>query len=83
VVLVLEVEDVTLGLKRILADFIGEEVEVNIGDRNIEGVIEDINGAWVKLRGKLTSKEGEYEFLVPIYSIRYVRKVKPVSRGTP
>jgi hypothetical protein len=74
VVLVLGVEDVTLGLKRIIADFIGEEVEVNIGDRSIEGVIENVNGVWVKLKGKLASKEGEYEFLVPIYSIKYVRK---------
>lgn len=72
-VLVLGVEDVTLGLKRIIADFIGEEVEVNIGDRSIVGVIEGMN-VWVRLKGKLASKEGEYEFLVPIYSIKYVRK---------
>jgi hypothetical protein len=79
VVLVLGVEDVTLGLKQneqkqILEGFIKEKVEVNIGDRSIEGVITDINGVWVKLKGKLASKEGEYEFLVPIYSIKYVRK---------
>jgi hypothetical protein len=79
VVLVLGVEDVTLGLKQneqkqILEGFIKEKVEVNIGDRSIEGVIENVNGVWVKLKGKLASKEGEYEFLVPIYSIKYVRK---------
>lgn len=78
-VLVLGVEDVTLGLKQneqkqILEGFIKEKVEVNIGDRSIEGVIENVNGVWVKLKGKLASKEGEYEFLVPIYSIKYVRK---------
>lgn len=77
--MVLGVEDVTLGLKQneqkqILEGFIKEKVEVNIGDRSIEGVIENVNGVWVKLKGKLASKEGEYEFLVPIYSIKYVRK---------
>lgn len=76
--MVLVLKDSELRLK-----FIGVKVEVNIGDRSIEGVIKDINGVWVWLKGKLASKEGEYEFLVPICSIKYVRKVEPVSQGTP
>jgi hypothetical protein len=82
-------EELVLGFKRIfegpwsLMSYVGEEVEVNVGDFSIYGVIDGVDGVWVKLRGK-NYKEEEYMYLIPIFSIRFVRRVKPVSsQGTP
>jgi hypothetical protein len=68
---------------RTLSKLVGEEVEIDVGDFSLYGVIEDVNGVWVKLRGKFGYKEEEYEYLIPVFNIRYVRRVKPVSQGTP
>jgi hypothetical protein len=87
--LVLGMEEVVLELRRFfegprtLSKLVGEEVEVDVGDFSLYGVIEDVNGVWVKLRGRTGYKEEEYEYLIPIFSIRFVRRVKPVSQGTP
>jgi hypothetical protein len=81
-------EEIVLGFKRVfegpwsLMSYIGEEVEVDVGDFSIYGVIDGVDGVWVKLRGKTGYKE-EYEYLVPVFNIRFVRRVKPVSQGTP
>jgi hypothetical protein len=82
-------EEFVLGFKRIfegpwsLMSYIGEEVEVDVGDLSLYGVIVGVDGVWVKLRGKTSYKEEEYEYLIPVFNIRYVRRVKPVSQGTP
>jgi hypothetical protein len=87
--LVLSVEEFVLELRRFfegprtLSKLVGEEVEVDVGDLSLYGVIEDVNGVWVKLRGKSSYKEEDYEYLVPVFNIRYVKRIKPVSQGTP
>jgi hypothetical protein len=58
---------------------LGDDVEVGLGDSSIYGVIEDVNGIWVKLRAKVGGDD--FEYLIPVFSIRYVRRLMPASRG--
>jgi hypothetical protein len=58
---------------------LGEDVEVGLGDSSIYGVIEDVSGIWVKLRTRVGGDEHEY--LIPVFNIRYVRRLVPASQG--
>jgi hypothetical protein len=59
---------------------VGDGVEVDLGGFSMYGVIEDVNGIWVKLRARVGGDD--YEYLIPVFSIRYVRRLVPVSQGS-
>jgi hypothetical protein len=59
---------------------LGEDVEVGLGDSSIYGVVEDVVGIWVKLRARVGGDEHEY--LIPVFSIKYVRRLVPASQGS-
>jgi hypothetical protein len=70
-------EKVEMAIKRCC---LGEDVEVGLGDSSIYGVIEDVSGIWVKLKARVGGDEHEY--LIPIFSIKYVRRLVPASQGS-
>jgi hypothetical protein len=59
---------------------LGKDVEVGLWDSSIYGVIEDVDGIWVKLRAKVG--EDDHEYLIPIFGIKYVRKPASASQGS-
>jgi hypothetical protein len=59
---------------------VGEDVEVGLGDSSVYGVIEGVDGIWVKLKAKVGGDEHEY--LIPVFSIKYVRKLASASQGS-
>jgi hypothetical protein len=59
--------------------YVGEDVEVGLGDSGIHGVVEDVSGIWVKLKARVGRDELEY--LIPVFSIKYIRRPVPASQG--
>jgi hypothetical protein len=59
---------------------LGEDVEVGLGDSSVYGVIEGVDGIWVKLKAKVGGDEHEY--LIPVFSIKYVRKPASAPQGS-
>ena len=79
--LVEHVEDIELMFKRLiegprtLTKIIDSEVEVDVGGDRIYGVVDDVDGIWVKL--KIRSEKEEYEYLIPIFNIRCIKTSRP------
>ncbi|MCC5990878.1 MAG: hypothetical protein LM558_05185 [Thermosphaera sp.] len=65
-----------VSVKDALDVLIYERVEVAV--RRCVG--EDVDGIWVKLKAKVGGDEHEY--LIPVFSIKYVRKLASASQGS-
>jgi hypothetical protein len=57
-------------------------VEVVIGRGwRIMGTVEKVEGGWVRVRGKEAFEEDEYEIMIPLYSIKYIKLLRSQDSG--
>jgi hypothetical protein len=65
-------------------EIVGENVDIVLGRGwRIIGFVVEVGEGWIKVKGRELFEEDEYEIIVPVHAIKYIRLLKPASRDTP
>jgi hypothetical protein len=66
----------------IVKELVGESVEIVLGRGwRITGRVVEVGEGWIKINGGELFEEDDYEIIVPVHSIKYIRLLRRDNGG--